>query len=158
MNLDTYNLWSVSWASVLYKTPSQGCTQLFSTKEGSLGFCWPCFLFGWIHGMCLAQHRNELIHEILISPKWEPRILVEECGLPRPELRERLLQGSQEWFLKKYHHWPGREGGWEEKERSNFSSYGKQPFPSSQRKYSFSPWAWVRQRCGDAEGPISCLS
>ena len=36
-----------------------------------------------------------------ISPKWEPRILIEVCGLPRPELRERLLQGSQEWFLNR---------------------------------------------------------
>ena len=27
--------------------------------------------------------------------------MMEVCGLPRPELRERLLQGSQEWFLNR---------------------------------------------------------
>ena len=94
----------MSQASVLC---SQGGISQFSTKRKlpwPLTELWvaktegPCFVFGCIHGTHLAHHRDELIHKMSISPKWEPRILMEVCGLPRPELRERLLQSSQNGF------------------------------------------------------------
>ena len=160
---------------------SQGGKSQFSTKRKipwPLTELWiakregPCFAFGCIHGTHLAHHRDELIHTMSISPKWEPRILTEVRGLPRPELRERLLQGPQEWFSnrsfsidKKERERKEGKKEWE-KERRKSKREGKKERKEGRQKELFKMWKvclsvlpqiWVHQTCDDADVLATCL-
>ena len=153
----------MSQALVLF---SQGGKSQFSTKRKlpwPLTELWdakregPCFTFGCIHGTHLAHHRDELIHIMSISPKWEPRLLMKVRGLPRPELRERLLQGSQEWFSNRSFSIDKKERERKEGKKERKEGRQKELFKMWKICLSVLPQIWVHQTCDDADVLATCL-
>ena len=149
---------------------SQGGISQFSTKRKllwPLTELWvakregPCFVFGCIRGTHLAHHRDELIHKMSISPKWEPRILMEVCVFPG--------KSSERGFCRVL-----KNGFWteasvltrkREKERRISKREGKKGRKEGRQKELFKmlkiclsvlPQMWVHQTCDDAHVLATC--